>query len=386
MANPFAIDVLSGQQGINRGFANLGGAAVGLRQQNEQSKLMEQQQQRMQEGVAKYQQAIQSNDISAISNLMLEYPELQQVAESAYGFTNDQTKKIATDSYTQAFLNPDQAPQILAQGAASIEQAGGQPIITLQDAESLQGLSPDEVRNKIGVGIASINPELGKQLLGQTAKPMTEYQKVQTDLRRLENQEKGLDRQIKREQNELKKQELQLKLDETRSQKEQSKEVDQTRITDAVQDAKIKQQTIDDLLANDDYISSLSGYSGRLPALTDAGLEAEAFLDNIKNSMTIENLGVMSGPLTDKDIQIIASASSRLRAGMSEKVLKEELNKIKVAYDRVIGNFNKEANRKGYNIEGSTPLAGKGPNAGSINKAVKGKKPITIGRFKVVEG
>ena len=92
MANPFSIDILSGQQGINQGLANLGNTLGGLRQQNEQKQLMEQQQQkemaaqqRMQEGAAKYQQAIQNNDIGAISSLMLEYPELQQAAEKAYG-------------------------------------------------------------------------------------------------------------------------------------------------------------------------------------------------------------------------------------------------------------------------------------------------------------
>ena len=76
--------------------------------------------------------------------------------------------------------------------------------------------------------------------------------------------------------------------------------------------------------------------------------EAAAYLDNIKNSLTIKNLGVMSGPLTDKDIQIIASASSRLREGMGEEALKKELNTINDAYGRVVKNYKKEANRKGY--------------------------------------
>ena len=98
-------------------------------------------------------------------------------------------------------------------------------------------------------------------------------------------------------------------------------------------------------------MSSLTGYTGRIPAVTTTGVEAETYLDNIKNSMTIDNLGVMSGPLTDKDIQIIASASSRLRSGMSETALNKELNTIKKAYDRVVSNYQKESNRKGYKQE-----------------------------------
>ena len=112
MANQFSIDVLSGQQGINRELANLGNTVGGFMQQRKQEQMMQERQQadqaRMQEGIAKYQQAIQSNDIGAISNLMLEYPEMQKIAENAYGFANDQTRRIATDIYTQAFLNPEQ--------------------------------------------------------------------------------------------------------------------------------------------------------------------------------------------------------------------------------------------------------------------------------------
>jgi hypothetical protein len=361
--NPFSIDILSGQQGINQSLAGLGNTLGGLGQQRELEQQQEAQQMRLQEGAQKYQQAISSGDIGQISSLMLEYPELQQTAERAFGFSNDQSKQIASDIYTQAYLNPDLAPEILAQGAQAIEQAGGQPVMTLQDAQELQGLSPSERKQRLGIGIASVNPELAKQLQSQEPKPLTEYQKIQTNLRQAELEEKNLDRQLKRETNELRRQELESQIAANKAGKETIKQEDQVRITDAIQDAQTKQSNIDDLLQNDDYIDSLTGYRGRSPALTDSGLEAEAYLDNIKNSMTIENLGVMSGPLTDKDIQIIASASSRLRAGMSDKALKKELRTIRTAYDRVINNFNKEANRKGYSLEGQSPLAGKGPRS-----------------------
>ncbi|MCP4989837.1 MAG: hypothetical protein GY928_28400 [Colwellia sp.] len=388
MANPFAIDVLSGQRGINQGLQNLGNSVTGFFQQQQ----AQQQQQAAQDRRNQFAEGLQSalgseSYIKDLTGLMARYPEYAEEARKVYGFTNEQTENIARQGYLNAYKNPEQATQILNETVNQISAAGGNPMMTAEDAMSLQGKSPEEIRRELATGMIMIDPKIGSQLLGQQEKPMDEYQKVQTDLRRLENQERALDRQVKREQNELKKQELQLKLDETRSQKEQSKQADQARITDAVQDAQMKQQTIDDLLKNNDYIDSLTGYTGRLPATTDAGLEAEAFLDNIKNSMTIENLGVMSGPLTDKDIQIIASASSRLKAGMSEKVLRQELSKIKSAYDRVIKNFNKEANRKGYQLEEQeNSLAGKGPNAIEEKNQTQRRKPITIGRFQVVEG
>lgn len=365
--NPFTIDILSGQQGISQSLGNLSNAVGGFMQQQEMKQQQQAAQDRRNEFATGLQNAIGSESyIQDLTGLMARFPEYAEEARKVYGFTNEQTEQIARQGYLNAYKNPEQATQILNETVNQISAAGGNPAMTAEDAMSLQGKSPEEVRRELATGMIMIDPKIGSQLLGQQEKPMTEYQKIQTDLRRLEIKEKALDRKLKREQNELEKQQLQLKLDETRSQKEQSKQADQTRITDAVQDAKIKQQTIDDLLANPDYIDSLTGYEGRLPAVTDSGLEAEAFLDNIKNSMTIENLGVMSGPLTDKDIQIIASASSRLKAGMSEKVLRQELNKIKSAYDRVIKNFNKEANRKGYQLEEQeNSLAGKGPSARS---------------------
>ena len=194
---------------------------------------------------------------------------------------------------------------------------------------------------------------------------MTEYQQAQTkarqvdaELKRAEVTERQLDREIKRETNTLKREELQSKLASSKVQKEETKAVDRSRIENAVMDAQNKQGTINELLGNEEYIDSLTGYQGRLPAVTDAGIEAEGILDNIKNSMTIENLSVMSGPLTDKDIQVIASASSRLNAGMSGKALKKELKRINSAYDRVIRNYNSEAKRKGYE---SQPVAQQAP-------------------------
>lgn len=385
MVNPFNINLTSGQQLINQGFSNLNRGIGAFKQQQafqqqqerqemQRQQQMEQQQAerlRLQEGVQKYQQAIASGDIGQVANLMLEYPSIQKQAEQAFNFVNERTKELAIEAYTDAYFNPERAPEILTRGAQAIQQAGGQPIMTLEDAQELQGLSPQEVKQRIGIGIATVNPQLANQLRQQEPKPLTEYQKIQTDLRQAELEEKNLDRQLKRETNELRRQELESQIATNKATKETVKQEDQVRITDAIQDAQTKQMNIDDLLNNDDYIDSLTGYRGRAPALTDSGLEAEAYLDNIKNSMTIENLGVMSGPLTDKDIQIIASASSRLRAGMSEKALKKELRTIRTAYDRVINNFNKEANRKGYNLESQSSLAGKGPNQRSAEDILR---------------
>ena len=234
------------------------------------------------------------------------------------------------------------AKSIIANNADDINALGDQ-MFNVDSASQLVDADPEQLA-RMSQGII--------QLTGFDAgilKPMTEYQSIQTDLRKAESEERKLDRQIKRETNEIKRDELKSQISQAKTKTEQLKKTDSTRIDNAVVEAKGKKATINELLANQNYIDSLTGYTGRIPAnLTDAGVEAEGILDNIKNSMTIENLSVMSGPLTDKDIQVIASASSRLKAGMSEKALRKELDRINGAYDRVIKNYGKEANRKGY--------------------------------------
>ena len=370
MPNQFYVDPTGG---INLGgaFQNLGSAIGGFQQRRQQEQLMQQQQEqqaqqqaqqeqqqaRMMQGKAAFQEALQAGDAGAIAQLSIEYPEMSKQAQDAFGFTNDVTKKITTDAYTQAALNPQNAPRILKAAADQVTANGGNPENMIGDIKAYIE-NPDEAAKNMEMGLAAINPEVYKAIQAQKPTPMTEYQQAQTkarqvdaDLKRAEVTERQLDREIKRETNTLKREELQSKLANTKVQKEEVKAVDRSRIENAVMDAQNKQGTISELLGNEDYIDSLTGYQGRLPAVTDSGIEAEGILDNIKNSMTIENLSVMSGPLTDKDIQVIASASSRLNAGMSGKALKKELNRINSAYDRVIKNYNSEAKRKGYETQ-----------------------------------
>lgn len=276
------------------------------------------------------------------------------------GFKNDQTKQIMRDTLIDSLQNPEQRDQIITRGAEAIRAAGGDPRYLSQ---AIGDTTEDFERGAIPF-VASLDSQgsgFAKSYMGM--KPQQPEQISPYEKAKLEGEEK--DRELRRQEIELRRLESEQKRAKTSQEQEaksqqieqkkkdieESKAQDKTRIDNGINTATQNKQVIDDLLNNDDYMSSLTGYTGRIPAATTTGVEAEAYLDNIKNSMTIDNLGVMSGPLTDKDIQIIASASSRLRSGMSEAALKKELNTIKKAYDRVISNYQKEANRKGYKPE-----------------------------------
>lgn len=70
-----------------------------------------------------------------------------------------------------------------------------------------------------------------------------------------------------------------------------------------------------------------------------ARADFEAKAKRLGNLLTIDNLKLMSGVLTDKDIEILASAGSNLgNFDISEKAYKEEVNRVIGVMDRTIDN------------------------------------------------
>lgn len=58
--------------------------------------------------------------------------------------------------------------------------------------------------------------------------------------------------------------------------------------------------------------------------------------EQLVNSLTLENLGLMSGVLSETDIKILSGAATRLSLDLSESAYKDELNKIEKTFDRAI--------------------------------------------------
>ncbi|AHJ87861.1 released from the phage upon host infection [Vibrio phage PVA1] len=352
-------------QGYNPDYSGLLGA--GAMQANALSQLgqaggnliaQQRQQRATDELMGRAREAISTGDPAVISELMITNPDLAGSVQNAINFQSDATRQNLIGSIESVLTNPEMTEQVLTDRIKMVSDAGGDPsqsIAALQEYKS----DPEGFLRNAEIAYSIYAPDKYKSYASAKSagapEKMTEYQratiegkKVDQELRRLEIEEKKLDRQLRRETDQLKKQELEQKLDQTKSEKTKLADADKTKINEGIYQAEQNKRAINDLLGNDDYMDSITGYRGRLPTATTTGVEAEAYLDNIRNSMTIDNLGVMSGPLTDKDIQIIASASSRLRPGMSRSALEKELKTINSAYDRVISNYKKEANRKGY--------------------------------------
>ena len=340
-------------------LGNLGAMGGQLLGQRRQQKQMQQYQQQQQQEVS---DAIASGNPAMIAQASLKYPELADSIRKSFEFQNDATEDNFKATNFGIIAAPENTEQLLTDRVNFLESMGADATKPKARLEMYRANPEKFIETTRGLTAAAYPKEFSEYEKAVNAgKPeaMTAYQqatidakKVDQDLRRLEIEQKRLDAQYKRETDKLKRSELEQEIAANKVKSSELKQQDQSRISEAIVSAEQKKASIDELMGNSDYMDSISGFANysKVPemARTTVQNEAAAYLDNIKNSMTLKNLGVMTGPLTDTDIKIIASASSKLRAGMSEKVLKQELTKIKEAYDRVISNYKKEANQKGY--------------------------------------
>ena len=161
---------------------------------------------------------------------------------------------------------------------------------------------------------------------------------------------------LKKQEQDLKIKSLEVQLEDAKNQQvkakeeeeEASKEKSRT-INTGFNDLQMQIDNISNFANNSDYIHSVSGLTGVWPLayaqnLTETGRNANAYFENILNTFTMENLSKMSGPLTDNDISILASAASALKKGLGFEETKKELKKMETVLKRRRSIFLKDSN------------------------------------------
>lgn len=101
--------------------------------------------------------AFQSGDPGAIRQAVIEFPEIAETATQMFGFTNEQTEKVARETYRRALseTDPQRRAQILEGGIETVRQFGGRPSIMSRDLQMLRE-SPEAFERSARAGYAAL--------------------------------------------------------------------------------------------------------------------------------------------------------------------------------------------------------------------------------------
>lgn len=357
---------------LQGGGLGAGQRAVGLAGMLQNQQAQRQQMQMQQDAQAAQQQAMQQDaQARELGAQLLREGTPEQIAE--FGIKNpavmkdfvaaanfqDQQAETGRLNYAKDILSGNVNPKAALQSRiAEVEARGG-------DAQGLyrtleQG-TDEAIIDAARRDFAVLDPQGYKTYQQATTagqpKAATEYEqaliaskKVDQNLRQQEIDLKKAQTAAKKETDALKKEKLeqevaakQQALDSTKQQKAQN-------LTASITASSSLVNSIDDILNNPQYIEDLSGISGRLPTLMPSGTDADVAFDNLVNQLTLDNLGLMSGVLTDRDIAVLRSAAAGLEKGMTKDKFVSQLKKIKNRTQSKIKGAEKELKGAGVSI------------------------------------
>lgn len=109
------------------------------------------------------------------------------------------------------------------------------------------------------------------------------------------------------------------------------------------------QTLLDSMIEHPGFNLSVGSPGSRIISLTEGGLAGQAFnylsgnaegfdgiYDQVVESITVDQLNKMSGPKTDKDIEILRNAATRLRKGVKESEFIQIKEEMSAALQRVV--------------------------------------------------
>lgn len=140
MANPFFVQPAQYGQALS----GLAGSVQQFGQQRQEEQRRQEAEAYKQEAKQAMATAFQSGDPMAIRQAVIQYPEIAETATQMFGFTNEQTEKVARETYRRIFSEQDEARQaaILEGGIETVRQFGGNPRMMARDLALLKENQP----------------------------------------------------------------------------------------------------------------------------------------------------------------------------------------------------------------------------------------------------
>lgn len=263
-----------------------------------------------------------------VAALIAKSPELAGSLNTMLKFKSDKTAKGFGDTVRGIALDPDNAEQILIDRINSVNESGGNPVQSVMALDQFRR-DPEGFSNSLLLmGAGTLNPQEYDALKIKMGAGKDSFKQQSLQLKRDTLGLRKLEAALRAEDNDLKREKLQLDIDAKREKIDIAKKGVQKKAKDQIRQQGSLSTAIDDFMANDGYMNAVSGWRGRTPAVSDTGVEAEAYFDNIKNNLTLENLDKMTGVLSETDIKILSTAATALQKGMSKKAITTEMKKI----------------------------------------------------------
>lgn len=350
------------QQGIGQ-FLGIREAEAQARMREAAMQQAEQQAQRQAQFQSEFGKAWQSGDRNQVVGLMGQYPDQLKEIQAALGFQDEQKAKtlgtLGIQLGSLAKMNPQAAGQLIVQNAEALKQAGPgyDPQMLLDSLAKDPNAFADQAEK---ISLLALGPEKFFDVTGQQSKVAAQLrgqditmrgQDIQQQegaanranamtLKQLTLADKSLDREVQRlgqmasaETNDLKRQELQLKLQEKQQKLDQTRQElgakQESTIANMTEAARLATELVDD----PELSNAVGTVSTMAPTLSGATQDVINKANRLQSLLTVDNLKLMSGVLTDRDIAFLTNVASGLNVtegGIkgSEKEVKRRLGEI----------------------------------------------------------
>ena len=145
-------------QDWGQGLQALAGSVERYGQAKKQEEDQARVQKRFQDAQKAMSDAFASKDPNVIMQAVIDYPEIQKTAELMFGFTNDQSKEAAANTYRQLLADPQNAMQYLDNGIQRVAEVGGKPYNMIQDRIMFEN-DPEAALKAVKAGYAALDPK-----------------------------------------------------------------------------------------------------------------------------------------------------------------------------------------------------------------------------------
>jgi len=366
------IDYTSGLTQALTSGARLGGL-IGLAQQQQVATEQAQQQQAAARQFQQdWQTAYSSGDPAQLEALAGRYPSQMETIQKAIGFKDDNHRAALGNAARDLRVavqsgNPQAVAQAAQAHAATLSTVGSSPQEVLQQFQQ----DPQDLMHTVdAVGMGSLGVKdyydfqdkaqgrqvtmRGQDLTADTARRSQDItvrgqnisagnSAADRELKKIELQNQAISNQLNRAKNQAEIDSLNLKLQENQRQKQENLQQKQVSLGYAAEAAQIARG-----LASDPNLGQVTGSINTwTPVARNSSQDVLNTANRLQSLLTSDNLKLMSGVLTDRDITFLGNISSGLN--ITDKGIKGSEESIRKRLGAIAERLDSKLQAQGYN-------------------------------------